>query len=113
MKSTGRIVLVLAMVSALFASIAGSAGAQEAQGYLAAVNGASTDPVNVTANETAIASAVEYGVDVSAGVPVPPAAYTVSFTGGTVESAASVDVAAGTASTVVSGFGLDANTAAA
>lgn len=113
MKSTGRIILVLAMVSALFASIVGTAGAQEAQGYLAAVNGASTDPVNVTANEIAIATALTYGTDVGSGVPVPPASYAVDFTGGTVPSAATVDVAAGTAATVVSGFGLDPDTAAA
>jgi beta-lactam-binding protein with PASTA domain len=112
MRSTGRIVLVLAMVSTMFASIVGSAAAQEAQGYLAAVNGASTDPVNVTANDTAVASGVAYGVDVATGVVVPPAAYTVNFTGGTVDSAGPVAVAAGTAFTAVSGFGADGATAA-
>ena len=100
-----RVVLVVAMVGGLL-SAAVSAGAQEADtsGYLAAVNGASTDPVDVTANGGSIYSGLGYAGD-GAAVILPPAPYEVLFTGGTVDSGANVDVAGGSAQTVVSALG--------
>ena len=105
MKSMSRVVLVVAMVGGLL-SAAVSAGAQEADtsGYLAAVNGASTDPVDVTANGGSIYSGLGYAGD-GAAVILSPAAYEVLFTGGTVDSGANVDVAGGSAQTVVSALG--------
>ncbi len=48
MKSFPRLALVIAMVGAMLSSIVGAAGAQTTDSaYLAAVNGASTEPVTV------------------------------------------------------------------
>jgi beta-lactam-binding protein with PASTA domain len=110
MKLFTRYMLVIAMVGAMLSSIAGAAGAAETDGYLAAVNGASTDPVAVAADAIVIADNLAYP-DASAGTLVPGGPYSVTFTGGTVDSAASVDAAAGSAQTIVSGFG-DTNAAA-
>ena len=110
MKSFTRYMLVIAMVGAMLSSIVVAAGAAETDGYLAAVNGASTDPVTVTADAIVIADNLAYP-DASAGMLVPGGPYSVTFTGGTVDSAVSVDAAAGSAQTIVSGFG-DTNAAA-
>ncbi len=100
MKSMSRVVLVVAMVGGLL-SAAVSAGAQEADpvGYLAAVNGASADAVDVLAGDEVIATGLGYAE--TDGVTVPAASYNVAFTGGpNVE----VNVTAGSAQTVASGF---------
>ncbi|GMQ98850.1 MAG: hypothetical protein BMS9Abin17_1379 [Acidimicrobiia bacterium] len=113
MKSLTRLSLVAAMVGVLLSSFVTAAGAQQADvGYLAAVNGASTDPVLVTAGAEQIADGLEYGVD-GVGTTVPAGSYDVAFTGGTVISGVAVDVAAGSAQTAVSGFGENADTALA
>lgn len=112
MKSLSRLLLVAAMVGVLLSSFVTAAGAQEDVGYLAAVNGASTDPVLVTAGSEIIADNLEYGTD-GAGTTVPAGSYDVAFTGGTIVSGAAVDIAAGSAQTVVSGFGVDPDTAKA
>jgi len=113
MKSVVRLALVAAMVGVLLSSFASAAGAQEAEvGYLAAVNGASTDPVLVTAGAEQIADGLAYGAD-GVGTTVPAGSYDVAFTGGIVISGGAVVVAGGSAQTVVSGFGDDADTAKA
>jgi len=114
MRSRTRIVLVIAMVGALLSSIVGVAGAQEADvAYLAAVNGASTSPVTVAAGSEEITTNLAYGAD-GVGRTLPAGMYDVTFTGGTTGSAAAgVDAAAGSAQTVVSGFGVDPDTAKA
>ena len=58
-----RIVLVLLTIAALFASVVGAATAQvtEPSGQVSVVNGASTDPVVVTAGATEIANGLTYG----------------------------------------------------
>ena len=103
MKSMSRVVLVVAMVGGLL-SAAVSAGAQEADAvaYLAAVNGASADAVDVLAGDEVIASGL--GFAESDGVTVPAASYDVAFTSG---ASVTVDAAAGSAQTAVSGFGSD------
>jgi beta-lactam-binding protein with PASTA domain len=113
MKSFTRYMLVIARVGAMLSSIVGAAGAAETDGYLAAVNGASTDDVDVAAGSETIATALPYG-EAAPGVLVPGGSYDVTFTGGTVDSAVAVDAAAGTAQTAVSGFatGSDTNAAA-
>jgi len=95
-----RVVIVVAMVGGLL-SAAVSAGAQEADavGYLAAVNGASADAVDVLADEEVIATGLGYAE--ADGVTVPAASYNVAFTGG---PTVGVDVTAGSAQTVASGF---------
>jgi len=106
MKPLTRFALV-----ALFATVIATAGAQQADlGYLAAINGASTGPVTVTAGTEQIASDLEYGTD-GVGRTVPAGTYDVAFAGGTIDSV--VDAAAGSAQTVVSGFGVDPDTALA
>jgi len=113
MKSLIRLSLVAAMVGVLLSSFVAAAGAQQADvGYLAAVNGASTDPVLVTAGAEQIADGLAYGVD-GVGTTVPAGSYDVAFTGGTIVSGVAVDVSAGSAQTVVSGFGEDPDTALA
>jgi beta-lactam-binding protein with PASTA domain len=114
MKPLTRLMLVIAMVGAMLSSIVGAAGAQTADSaYIAAVNGASADAVAVTAGSEAIATDLAYAAD-GVGTTVPAGTYDIAFTGGTVDSVATgVDASVGTASTVVSGFGLDADTAAA
>ena len=100
MKSISRVLLVVAMVGGLLSAAIG-AGAQESSpsGYLAAVNGASTDPVNVAAGAESIASGLAYAADGAAAI-VPAASYDVTFTGGTVDSSVPVNVTAGSAQTV-------------
>ena len=112
MKSRTRSVLVIAMVGAMLSSFVVASSAQETDvAYLAAVNGASTDPVAVTAGSETIASDLAYAAP-GVGLPLPAGTYEVAFTGGTVESAASGwSAAAGTAQTVVSGYGVDPDTA--
>ncbi|MFV2001179.1 MAG: PASTA domain-containing protein [Acidimicrobiia bacterium] len=113
MKSLTRLTLVAAMVGVLFSSLVAPAGAQQADiGYLAAVNGASTDPVLVIAGAEQIADGLEYGAD-GVGTTVPAGSYDVTFTGGTIVSGVAVDVAGGSAQTVVSGFGENEDTALA
>lgn len=114
MKSFPRLALVIAMVGAMLSSIVGAAGAQTTDSaYLAAVNGASTEPVTVAAGTEVIATDLAYEAD-GVGRAVPAGTYDIGFTGGTVDSAAAgVDASVGTASTVVSGYGLDADTAMA
>ncbi|VAV96757.1 Serine/threonine protein kinase PrkC, regulator of stationary phase, partial [hydrothermal vent metagenome] len=116
MKSFNRIALIGAMVGVLLSSIVGAAGAQtENPTYLAVVNGASTDPVVVDANGTELAPSLAYpdGASVSDAVSqiVGTGSYTVTFTGPTVVSDATVDLAPGFAQTVVSGFGDNGETA--
>jgi len=107
MKSMSRVVLVVAMVGGLL-SAAVSAGAQEVDpvGYLAAVNGASADPVGVSAGDEVIAEGLGYAE--ADGVTVPAASYNVAFTGG---PNVDVNVTAGSAQTVASGFGSSGATA--
>lgn len=112
MKSLTRLSLVAAMVGVLLSSFVTAAGAQEDVGYLAAVNGASTDPVLVTAGSEVIADNLAYGTD-GVGTTVPAGSYDVAFTGGTIVSGGATDIAAGSAQTVVSGFGVDPDTARA
>jgi beta-lactam-binding protein with PASTA domain len=99
--------LVIAMVGAMLSSIVGAAGASPTDGYLAAVNGASTDPVAVNAGAVPIADSLAYP-DASAGTLVPGGGYEVNFAGGSVVSAVAVAAEAGTAFTVVSGFATNA-----
>jgi beta-lactam-binding protein with PASTA domain len=108
MKSFTRLMLVIALVGAMLSSIVGAAGAAETDGYLAAVNGASTDPVAVDAGGISIAADLAYPA-ASAGVLVPGGGYNVEFTGGSVGSTVAVAAEAGTAFTVVSGFANNAN----
>jgi len=108
MKSFTRYMLVIALVGAMLSSIVGAAGAAETDGYLAAVNGASTDPVAVDAGGISIAADLAYPA-ASAGVLVPGGGYNVEFTGGSVGSTVAVAAEAGTAFTVVSGFANNAN----
>jgi len=91
MKSFNRITLIGAMVGVLLSSIVGGAGAQtENPAYLAAVNGASTDPVVVDANGTELAPSLAYpdGASDNDAVSqiVGAGSYTVTFTGSTVVS---------------------------
>ena len=110
MKSRVRFVLVIAMVGAMLSSFIVAAGAQEADvAYLAAVNGVSTDAVTVTAGSETIAADLAYAAP-GVGTTLTAGTYDVSFTDG---SAAAVDAAAGSAQTVVSGYGVDPDTAAA
>ncbi len=116
MKYFNRIALIGAMVGVLLSSIVGAAGAQtENPTYLAVVNGASTDPVVVDANGTELAPSLAYpdGASVSDAVSqiVGTGSYTVTFTGPTVVSDVTVDLAPGFAQTVVSGFGDNGETA--
>jgi hypothetical protein len=109
MKSFTRYMLVIAMVGAMLSSIVGVAGAQEAPvGYLAAVNGASTDPVDVNAGAVPIAEDLAYP-NASAGVLAPSGGYIVAFTGGTVETNVALEASQGTAQIVVSGFASSGN----
>lgn len=110
MKSRTRILLVIAMVGTLLSSIVGVAGAQEADvAYLAAINGASTDPVTVTAGDLQIPD-LAYGADVEGSI-LAAGLYDVTFTGGSVDSTVAVDASAGTAQTIVSGYGEGTDTA--
>ncbi len=110
MKSRTRFVLVIAMVGAMLSSFIVAAGAQEADvAYLAAVNGVSTDAVTVTAGSETIAADLAYAAP-GVGTTLTAGTYNVAFTDG---SAAAVDAAAGSAQTVVSGYGVDPDTAAA
>lgn len=101
-RKIASLALVLGLIATLVAAMAGTAAGQEAQAQLAAVNGSSTDPVDVTANAVTIAAGLEF-VEAAEGVLVAPGDYTVAFSGSEVAQAT---LAAGTAGTVVSGFGL-------
>jgi beta-lactam-binding protein with PASTA domain len=112
MKLFNRFALVVAMVGVLLSSVVGVAGAQtEPPAYLGAVNGVSTDDVAVAADGTVIADALPYAE--TATIMIDAGTYNVSFVGGTVDSAAIVDVATGSAQTVVSGYGEAPDTAKA
>ena len=113
MKSISRLALVLAVVAALLSAAVGAVAAQETEplGYLAVVNGASTDPVDVAAGTEPIATDLEYAADGVFAI-LPESEYTVAFTGGSIDSMVAVEVAAGSAQTVVSGFGEDPATTA-
>jgi beta-lactam-binding protein with PASTA domain len=103
-----RIVLVLLTIAALFASAVGMATAQvtEPSGQVNVINGASTDPVVVTAGGTEIANGLTYGEDAVAAT-LASGNYEVVFAGGSVDSSAPITVGPVTAQTVVSGFGPD------
>jgi beta-lactam-binding protein with PASTA domain len=103
-----RIVLVLLTIAALFASVVGAATAQvtEPSGQVSVVNGASTDPVVVTAGATEIANGLTYGEDAVAAT-LASGSYDVVFAGGSVDSSAPITAGPVTAQTVVSGFGPD------
>ena len=103
MKTLTRYALVIAMVGAMLSSIVGAAGAAETDGYLAAVNGASTDPVDVNAGDVPLATGLTYA-SASTGVLAPGGGYNVTFTGGTVDSNVALEATPGTAQTVVSGY---------
>jgi len=112
MKSFNRFALVVAMVGVLLSSVVGAAGAQtEPPAYLAAVNGVSTDPVAVAADGIEIATDLAY-TD-TASIMIDAGTYNVAFTGGQFDSAVGLDVAAGSAQTVVSGYGNDGASAKA
>ena len=103
-----RIALVVLTLAALFASVVGAATAQvtEPSGQVNVVNGASTDPVVVTAGATEIANGLTYGEDAVAAT-LASGSYDVVFVGGSVDSSAPITVGPVTAQTVVSGFGPD------
>jgi beta-lactam-binding protein with PASTA domain len=103
-----RIVLVLLTIAALIASAVGMATAQvtEPSGQVNVINGASTDPVVVTAGGTEIANGLTYGEDAVAAT-LASGNYQVVFAGGSVDSSAPITVGPVTAQTVVSGFGPD------
>jgi beta-lactam-binding protein with PASTA domain len=109
MKTLTRYALVIAMVGAMLSSIVGAAGAADTDGYLAAVNGASTDPVDVNAGSVPLATGLAYA-STSTGVLVPGGGYNVTFTGGTVDSNVELEASPGTAQTVVSGYASAGNT---
>ena len=105
MKRTRSVAFVLFAVAASLAMVAGAVGAQEAGvGSLAVVNGASADPVDVTAGETTLASGLAYAVDGVTAPPLPAGEYQVNFTDG---SGVGVTVAAGSAQNVLSRKGDD------
>ncbi|GMQ86090.1 MAG: hypothetical protein BMS9Abin07_1662 [Acidimicrobiia bacterium] len=105
-----RFALVFALIGALFSPI-GAAGAQESgSSYIAVVNGASTDPVDVTAGEIVIATGLEYAADAVTQI-LPAGTYDVTFRGGSIDSSVSVEASAGFAQTVVTGYGEGSNTA--
>lgn len=99
------------MVSSIIITAGGAVGQAAPVGYVAAVNGLSTDPVTVTAGGVDLGT-LEYAAD-GVGATVPPGTIDITFTGGTVDSDVSVDLLAGAALTAVSGFGEDAATAQA
>jgi beta-lactam-binding protein with PASTA domain len=109
MKTLTRYALVIAMVGAMLSSIVGAAGAADTDGYLAAVNGASTDPVDVNAGSVPLATGLAYA-SASTGVLAPGGGYNVAFTGGTVDSNVALEATPGTAQTVVSGYASAGNT---
>lgn len=110
-KTTSWLALC-ALVTALVTVVAGPAtGQTSGVGYVAAVNGASTDPVNITVGSVDLGS-FDYAAD-GGGTTVPEGPADVSFTGGSVDSTVAVNIGAGSAMTVVSGFGEDGETAAA
>jgi beta-lactam-binding protein with PASTA domain len=106
MKSISRVVLVVAMVAGLFTA-AVSAGAQEANptAYLANVNGSSTNPVDVAVGGEPIATGLAYAE--AAAVPyIPAGSSEVSFTADeAIVANVPIKADAGSAGTVVSGFG--------
>lgn len=106
MRQMIRTAFVLLTTIALLSALGGAVGAQESEpvGQLAVINGASNEPVNVTAGETTIASGLVYAADGVAAI-LPAGGYDVAFTGGSIDSTVPVEVAAGSAQTVVSGYG--------
>ncbi len=109
MKS--RVFVPFLLLLALLA-IPGAAGAQQAGqvGQVAVINGSSTDAVSVAVGGSVLAEGLEYGADAVAAV-VPAGTQTVGFTGGSADASVRIDVAAGSAQTVVSGYGEDGATA--
>jgi beta-lactam-binding protein with PASTA domain len=101
-----RIALVVLTLAALLAPTAAVASAQvtEPSGQVSVINGASTDPVDVTAGSTVVASGLVYASD-SVATTLETGNYDVAFTGGSVDSIVPITVGAVTAQTVVSGFG--------
>ena len=106
-RKTASLVLVLGLIATLVATMAGTAAGQEAQAQLAAVNGSFTDPVDVTANSVTIATGLGFA-EAAEGVIVAPGDYTVAYSGTEVTQPS---LGAGTAGTVVSGFGEGDDTA--
>ena len=105
MKRTISSVLALAMVGALLSIFVGAAGAQvtEPSGQVAAINGASTDPVTATANTTQIGGDLAYAADAQALIlPASGSPYTLAFSDGT---QVNLTLGGEDAFTVVSGFG--------
>jgi beta-lactam-binding protein with PASTA domain len=111
MKRTISSVLALAMVAALLAIFAGAASAQvtEPSGQIAVINGVSTDPVTAGADGTQIGGDLVYAADAQAAI-LSAGAYDVAFSD---TSQAAVTLAGMDAFTVVSGFGIDPETATA
>jgi beta-lactam-binding protein with PASTA domain len=106
MKSSSRIVLVVAMVAGLLTAAVG-VGAQESNptAYLANVNGSSTNPVDVSVGGEPIATGLAYAE--AAAVPyIPAGSSEVTFTAdGAIVANVPIKADAGSAGTVVSGFG--------
>lgn len=101
-RKAASLMLVVGMIATLVVAVVGSAAAQTAQGQLTAVNGASSDNVDVTADSTPLASGLAFST-AGDGVVVPPdGGYKVSFSDG---SEGTVNVGPETAFNVVSGFG--------
>ena len=106
MKSISRVVLVVAMVGGLLIAAVG-AGAQESAptAYLANVNGSSANPVDVAVGTELVAGGLAYAA--ASAVPYVPAGSTeVAFTAdGGIVANVPINATAGSAQTVVSGFG--------
>ncbi|MGI9642898.1 MAG: PASTA domain-containing protein [Acidimicrobiia bacterium] len=101
-RKAASLMLVVGMIATLVVAVVGSASAQTAQGQLTAVNGASPDAVNVTADSVELASGLAFAT-AGSGVVVPgDGGYKVSFSDG---SEGTVAVGPSTAFNVVSGYG--------
>lgn len=106
MKSISRVVLVVAMVGGLLIAAVG-AGAQESNptAYLANANGSSANPVDVAVGTELVATGLAYAA--ASAVPyVPAGSSEVTFTAdGGIVANVPINATAGSAQTVVSGFG--------
>jgi beta-lactam-binding protein with PASTA domain len=110
MQHRVRLLSVAALAISILALSVGVVGAQQTTpAVVGAINGASTDPVTVAVGADNIGP-LDYAAD-GLGIAVDPGTYDITFSGGTVDSAANVVLDPGTAATVVSGFGEDAETA--
>lgn len=101
-RKIASIALVVGMIATLVVAVVGSAAGQTAQGQLTAVNGASSDAVDVAADSVELASGLAF-TTAGQGVIVPAdGGYKVVFSDG---SEGTVVVDPSTAFTVVSGYG--------